>query len=129
LLAGTVPDLDGAGILWSAQAYAAAHRAVGHGALVAVLVAVIALLGADAPWKTSPLAIVSLHLHLVLDAVGTGGLPIRYFWPFSDWRWFYADHWVLASWPNVVVMLATALGVIGIAAARRRARHAPAAAE
>ena len=33
VLAGTALDLDGIGILWSAQAYAVAHRAVGHGAL------------------------------------------------------------------------------------------------
>ena len=129
VLAGTLPDVDGIGILWSEQAYAAAHRAVGHGALFGVLVVAAALFRADAPWTTGLLATLSLHLHLVLDAVGTGGLPIRYFWPVSNRSWHYDGHWVLASWPNVIVMLATALGVLAIAWTRRRATRRMAKAE
>lgn len=121
VLAGTLPDLDGVGILWSEHAYVAAHRAAGHGVLFGVLVVALALLCADARWTTSALATVSLHLHLLLDAVGTGGLPIRYLWPLSDWSWFYGGHWVLASWPNVAVMAGTALGVLLIVWRRRRA--------
>jgi len=91
-LAGVLPDLDGAGIVWSHDAYVAAHRAVGHGALFG----------------------------LALDLVGTGGLPVRYLWPVSDWGWSYRGHWVLASWPNALVMAATLLGVLGVAWRDRR---------
>ena len=119
VLAGTLPDLDGAGILWSEAAYGSVHRAAGHGLLFAVLIVTIALLRADTPWLTAALAALSFHLHLLLDLVGTGGLPIRYLWPLSDRGWSYS-RWVLASWPNAVVMAATALGVIVIAWRRGR---------
>jgi inner membrane protein len=120
VLAGVVLDLDGIGILWSQHAYVVMHRAAGHGLLCALLVIAGTMLLADSPLKTGVLAAISFHLHLVLDVVGTGGLPIRYFWPFADWSWTYRDHWVLASWQNGVVMAATLLGVIWIAWRKRR---------
>jgi len=125
VLAGTVPDLDGLGILWSEHAYTAAHRAAGHGMLFLGLIVAVALLCGDSPWGTGALAAVSFHLHLLLDLVGTGGLPIKYLWPLSDRGWSYSGHWVLTSWPNVVLMAATGLGVLAIAwqrgqGARRR---------
>jgi len=123
VLAGTVLDVDGIGILWSAHAYAVAHRAVGHGVLLGALVVIAAIWLGNSPWVTAALAAVSFHLHLLLDLVGTGGAPIRYLWPLSDHGWSYGGHWVLASWPNVVVMAATALGVLAVA--WRRARAAP----
>ena len=121
VLAGTVLDLDGVGILWSEHAYTVAHRAVGHGVLAAAVVVIAALRFAVSPWPTALLAAASFHLHLLLDLVGTGGAPIRYVWPFSDHGWSYGGRWVLASWPNAVVMAATALGVLAIALHRRRA--------
>ena len=123
-LAGMLPDLDGAGVVWSHDAYVAAHRAVGHGLLFGLLLVALALWRADARWPTAALTALSFHLHLVLDVVGTGGLPVRYSWPVSDWGWSYRGHWVLASWPNALVMAATLLGVMLVA--RRRRRMAPA---
>jgi hypothetical protein len=120
VLAGTLLDLDGAGIVWSEQAYVALHRAAGHGLLFLALVVLVAILSADGPWVTAALAALSFHVHLLLDLVGTGGLPIRYFWPLSDLAWSYDGHWVLASWPNVAVMAAVAAGVLMIAWRRRR---------
>ena len=119
-LAGILPDLDGAGIVWSHDAYVAAHRAVGHGLFFGLLLVAVALWRADARWRTAALTALSFHLHLVLDVVGTGGLPIRYFWPVSDRGWSYRGHWVLASWPNMVVMAATLLGVALVAWRSRR---------
>ena len=124
-LAGVLPDLDGAGIVWSQDAYVAAHRAVGHGLLFGLVLVTCALRRADARWTTAALTALGFHLHLVLDVAGTGGLPIRYFWPMSDWGWSYPGHWVLASWPNALVMAATLLGVILVAWRRRwRAAYA-----
>lgn len=125
VLAGTVLDLDGVGILWSEHAYAVAHRAVGHGVLPGGLVVILALRLAVSPWTTAALAAASFHLHLLLDLVGTGGAPIRYLWPFSDRGWSWDGHWVLASWPNAGVMAATALGVLVIARRRRPSPPSP----
>jgi hypothetical protein len=119
-LAGVLPDLDGAGIVWSHQAYEAVHRAAGHGLLFVLLLVAFALWRADARWTAASLAAVSFHLHLVLDVVGTGGLPVRYFWPLSDRGFSYGGHWVLASWPNALVMAATLLAVILVAWRGRR---------
>lgn len=124
VLAGTLLDLDGAGLVWSEEAYVAMHRAAGHGLVLAVLIVLVALLLGHTPRITVPLAVVSFHLHLALDLVGTGGLPIRYLWPLTDRAWSYEGHWVLASWPNVAVMALTAAGVLAIAW-RRRGRPAP----
>ena len=119
VLAGTLPDLDGIGILWSEPAYVAAHRAAAHGVFFAVLIVALAALGSDRPWAAGVMAALSFHLHLLLDVVGTGGLPIRYLWPLTDWEWSYGGHWVLASWQNAAVMIATALGVVAIERRRR----------
>jgi hypothetical protein len=121
VLAGTLLDLDGAGIVWSERAYVAAHRAAGHGIVFLALTLAVVLACAHARWITAALATVSFHVHLILDVVGTGGLPIRYFWPLSDWGLTWDGHWVLASWPNVAVMTAVALGVLLVS--RRRSSH------
>ena len=120
VLAGIVLDVDGIGILWSQPAYLATHRVVGHSLLFGVLLIAGVMRYAEAPWRTAVLAAISFHLHLVLDILGTGGLPIRYLWPLSDHGWTYRGHWVLASWQNGVVMAATLLGVIWIAWRKRR---------
>jgi membrane-bound metal-dependent hydrolase YbcI (DUF457 family) len=124
-LAGVLPDLDGAGIVWSAQAYAAVHRAAGHGLAFAVLWTALTLWRADRRRSAAVLAMVSFHMHLLLDLVGTGGLPIRYFWPVSDWGATYAGRWMLASWPNAVVMGLTLLGVLWVGWRSARLSSAP----
>jgi hypothetical protein len=123
-LAGVLPDFDGVGILWSQDAYVAAHRAVGHGLVFVLAWVALTLALADERGTAAMLGLLSFHLHLVLDLVGTGGLPIRYFWPLSEWGWSYAGRWTLASWPNAVVMTLTLLGVlwVGWRTSRSRAR-------
>jgi membrane-bound metal-dependent hydrolase YbcI (DUF457 family) len=113
-LAGVLPDLDGAGIVASYDAYVAVHRAAGHGLVFILLWIALTIWRADRPGSTAMLALASFHAHLLLDLVGTGGLPIRYFWPFSERGWSYAGRWTLASWPNVAVMAATLLGVLWV---------------
>jgi membrane-bound metal-dependent hydrolase YbcI (DUF457 family) len=130
VLAGVLPDLDGAGIVCSQDAYLALHRAAGHGLLFCLAMLAVTAWRAATPWKTAALTMLSAHLHFLLDVVGTGGLPIRYFWPFSQRGWSFSGHWVLASWPNVLVMMLTLVAVIVMARrtlreSRRRIHHAP----
>jgi len=113
-LAGVLPDFDGVGILWSEDAYVAAHRAVGHGLVFALAWLVVTVVHADRRQSAAVLGLLCFHLHLLLDLVGTGGLPIRYFWPFSERGWSYAGRWTLASWPNAIVMSLTLLGVLWV---------------
>src|SRR5262249_51301561 len=111
VLAGTLPDLDGIGIMWSEHAYVVAHRAVAHGLLFVGLMVAAAIRYRRSPWTTSALVVLSFHLHVLLDVVGTGGLPIRYLWPFTNRGLSCENHWVLASWPNAPITTATGLGV------------------
>jgi inner membrane protein len=120
VLAGTLPDLDGIGILWSDTAYAAMHRAAGHSLPFGLLLIAIAIAFADSRWTTAIGVGLSFHLHLLLDLVGTGGLPLRYFWPISERGWSYAGRWELASWPNFAVMALTVIGVAAVAWRNRR---------
>jgi inner membrane protein len=113
-LAGVLPDFDGVGILWSDDAYVAGHRAVGHGLVFALVWLALTLASADARASAAALGMLSFHLHLLLDLVGTGGLPIRYWWPWSAREWSYPGRWTLASWPNTIVMIVTLLGVLGV---------------
>ena len=121
VLAGLVLDLDGVGIVWSEPAYLAMHRAAGHSLAFAVVIVALTMTFAAVPWVTGALAAVSFHLHLLLDVVGTGGMPIRYFWPVSDWQLSFRDHWTLASWPNAVVTAVTLGAVLAIAWRERSA--------
>jgi inner membrane protein len=115
VLAGVLPDLDGIGMVWGEHANLTMHRVVGHNLLAGLLLTGILMLRADSRWLTGALAALSFHLHLLLDVVGTGGLPVQYLWPFSHRGLTYRDHWVLTSWQNVVVMLLTLAGVLTIA--------------
>lgn len=123
VLGGTVLDLDGVGIVWSEDAYLATHRVLGHGFLCAVAVMAIAMVTADAPWLTAALCGAAFHLHVLLDAVGTGGVPIQYFWPFSRSGLSYAGRWDLSSWPNMVVMAVTFATVLVLVWRRAVARR------
>jgi membrane-bound metal-dependent hydrolase YbcI (DUF457 family) len=127
VLAAVVPDLDGVGILWSEHAYHVTHRVVGHSVLFGLaLIAAVAML-ADRRSITAALAGLSFVLHVLLDLAGTGGPPISYLWPLSAQGLTYDRHWVLRSWPNVVVMALTLLGVIATAWWRARRRSSPTA--
>lgn len=121
-LAGILPDLDGIGILWSQEAYVAAHRVAGHNFLFGALLVAIALARAGAVRITGALVAASFHLHLLLDLVGTGGPPIRYLWPLDD-RGFTCSGWVLASWQNGLVMILTLLAVLLVARPRTRPKR------
>jgi membrane-bound metal-dependent hydrolase YbcI (DUF457 family) len=129
VLAGVLPDLDGVTILWGRDAYLATHRIVAHSLLFGVFVVAMTVFFADSPRASGILAAVSIHVHLLLDVVGTGGPPIRYLWPVTDWGWTYGRHWVLASWPNAIVMGVTLAGVLVIAWRRRRPALTPAGAD
>lgn len=125
-LACVAPDVDGLGIipevltrhsahplLWFTLYHHALHN-LGFGIVVAALAFVLA----TQRWKTSLFALVSFHLHLFEDVLGSRGpdgyqWPIPYLAPFSSslqlaWR----GEWGLNAWPNVaitVVLMAVTL--------------------
>src|SRR5580704_16377684 len=116
-LACVIPDIDGLGIipelltrnsthplLW----FSLYHHAL-HNLTFALVVAVLAFALAAQRWKTASLALLSFHLHLFEDVLGSRGpdgdqWPIPYLAPFSQApQLTWSGQWGLNAWPNVVL--------------------------
>jgi len=117
-IAGIAPDIDGAGLildfLGSHQEQALVfwgkyHHISGHNIGLGLFLAIAAFAMSTRRWLVSFLVMVSFHLHLVGDLLGSKGpdgyqWPIPYLLPFSDaWQWIWAGQWQLNAWPNFVV--------------------------
>ena len=124
-LAGVVPDVDGLGIVADAltrhsqhptEWFSSFHHSL-HTLLFALIVAAASFLLATERWKAVGLVLLSFHLHLLEDLLGSRGpdgyqWPIPYLMPFShacDLSW--SKQWALNAWPNfaitVVLLLAS----------------------
>jgi len=98
-LAGIVPDADGLGLGADLVArafstnptswYEQYHHFLLHGAFGAVLTSTALAIFANQKWRVALLCLVTFHLHLACDFVGSRGptpddlWPIFYFGPFS----------------------------------------------
>ena len=124
-LACVIPDIDGLGIVAEILTRNSAHPLLWfslyhhslHNLAFALFVAAVAFAIAKQKWTTALLALLSFHLHLFEDLLGSRGpdgdqWPIPYLAPFSSalqltWR----GQWGLNAWPNValtvILLLAT----------------------
>ena len=119
-LACVVPDVDGLGIIVDLATrhsqhptgwLSSFHHSL-HTLLFALVVTVISLVIARRRVRTAALVLVSFHLHLLEDLLGSRGpdgyqWPIPYLMPFSDvadlsWR----GQWALNAWPNFAITIA-----------------------
>ena len=125
MIAATIPDVDGLGILFGQAAYERWHHVAGHG--LPFCLVVCALMTAFT--RRKPLQRVLLlvlltacfHLHLLMDYHGSGpGWPIVYFWPLSDFKFVNWDSWELSSWQNQLTALVLLLVTVLIGWRRRR---------
>lgn len=134
-VAAIAPDLDGLGIipelltrdsatpiLW----YSEYHHLLGHNLLFGLMLGAVACGLAANRLRTVLLTLLSFHLHLVSDALGSRGpdgyqWPILYLWPFSDdWRWSWDGQWELNAWPNFAITITEVLIVLLLAWKRGR---------
>ncbi len=122
-LACVVPDLDGLGIVPELLTRNSAHPLNWftlyhhrlHTLAFSLIVAAVASALANQKWKTGWLALLSFHIHLFEDMIGSRGpdgyqWPISYLSPFSSavqlgWQ----GQWALNAWPNVVITIALLL--------------------
>jgi len=129
-IAGVAPDFDGLGIvgdvltrnsahplsLWSEY-----HHMLGHNLGFGLLLTAIAFLLAVRQWLTAGLVLLSFHLHLLCDLVGSRGpdgdqWPIPYLLPFSNaWQLTWQGQWELNAWPNFVITGVALLVVFALA--------------
>jgi inner membrane protein len=128
-LACVVPDVDGLGIipelltrnsphplLW----FSLYHHSL-HTLAFAVAIAALAFTLAVKKWKTSVLALLSFHIHLIEDVLGSRGpegyqWPIPYLAPFSSSLLFvWRGQWGLNAWPNILLTIILWLIVLWLA--------------
>lgn len=132
-LAGVLPDADGLGILvdWTkalmtgkATTYAYYqhyHHLLLHGWPAAILIAAILAAGGKSRMRVALGCLVTFHLHLLCDLIGSRGPAPTDLWPicyseplFRHPIWFWKNQWKLDGWQNQLVFLgvfATALGM------------------
>lgn len=132
-LAGVLPDVDGLGVVADVAGamisgkectfhfYQQYHHLLLHGWPGALFIAgVLAVFGRQKPavfWW----CLVTFHLHLICDLLGSRGPDIGDFWPicyseplFSHPIWFWKGQWRLDGWQNMLIsatVLATAFWV------------------
>jgi inner membrane protein len=113
-LACVVPDVDGLGLIPELLTRNSAHPLLWftlyhhslHNLAFALFVAAVALVLATRKWTTGLLALLSFHLHLFEDVLGSRGpdgyqWPIPYLQPFSSaLQWSWRGQWGLNAWPN-----------------------------
>jgi hypothetical protein len=118
MMAASLADLDGAGIVFGQEHYQRWHHVFGHnvfyGIVLAGLCSRLAHSGRRA-W-VFVLCLALFHLHLVMDYYGSGqGWGIHYLWPVSDWLWINPNAWSLGAWQNYLALGAGVLWTIFLA--------------
>ena len=118
VLAGVAPDFDGLG--WfveflSAKSgqtfswYSAYHHTLGHNLVFGLALAILGLCLASRKYMVALLVLLSFHLHLLGDLIGSRG-PDGYQWPIFYWLpfssaspWTWNGQWALDAWPNFLI--------------------------
>lgn len=123
-LAGVAPDLDGLSLIADFFAHDPSrpfrwwteyHHVLGHNIFAAAGVALIVLASCQQRVRTTVLALVSFHLHLLCDVLGSGGpngevWDIAYLSPVMRTPvWSWSGQWRLDGWQNLLVT-AVAIG-------------------
>lgn len=116
-IACVIPDIDGLGILPELLTRNSTHPLLWftlyhhslHNLAFALVVAVVAYAISTRKWATGLLALLSFHLHLFEDVLGSRGpdgdqWPIPYLVPFSSAvQLTWSGQWRLNAWPNIVL--------------------------
>jgi len=123
MLAASLADLDGLGIVFGQEVYWDYHHKLGHNLPYGVVLC--AILAAFSTRRVLAFAICFglYHLHLVMDYYGSGpGWGIPYLWPLSPREWRSDHAWPFYSWQNITAFAALLLWTFRIA---RRSGRTP----
>jgi inner membrane protein len=124
-LAGVLPDLDGLGMVVdvagrfikgnddSFNYYHRYHHYLTHGWPGALVICGILTLFARRKPRTALLCLLTFHLHLLCDLIGSRGPGPDDFWPilyskplFRNPVWIWHGQWQLYGWQNGVIFIA-----------------------
>jgi hypothetical protein len=128
-LAGILPDADGLGLLIDFPNrvlgyketffYHQYHHWLLHGALGAILTSALLACFARHRGRVALLTLITFHLHLLCDLVGSRGpsptdlWPIFYLGPFSTHpMWIWHGQWRLDGWQNQIITVALVFGTL-----------------
>jgi inner membrane protein len=128
-LACVAPDVDGLGIIPELLTRNSSHPLLWftlyhhslHNLAFALAVAVVAFALATQKWKTAWLALLTFHIHLFEDVLGSRGpdgyqWPIPYLAPFSTrFQLAWRGEWGLNAWPNVAITVVLLLITLWLA--------------
>jgi len=132
-MACVIPDIDGVGIIPEFLTRHSSHPLLWftlyhhrlHNLMFALVVAAISFVVATQKWKTAALVLLSFHLHLFEDVLGSRGpdgyqWPIPYLWSFSSsWQITWSGEWALNAWPNVAITVVLLVVTLWLAWSRR----------
>jgi len=124
-LAGVLPDADGLGVVpdvissWvtgkecTFYYYQTYHHLLLHGWPGALAIALLLTAFARQPWRVLLLCLLTIHLHLLCDLIGSRGPTPGDLWPicysepvFRHPIWFWKHQWRLDGWQNQLIFLA-----------------------
>ncbi|HYM06563.1 MAG TPA: metal-dependent hydrolase [Terriglobales bacterium] len=128
-LACVAPDVDGLGIVPELLTRNSAHplnwftlyHHCLHTLAFSLIVAALSAVLAKQKWKTGWLALLSFHIHLFEDMLGSRGpdgyqWPVPYLSPFSPTvQLSWHGQWALNAWPNIVITTALLLLTLWLA--------------
>jgi len=117
-LAGVVPDIDGAGLLFDFFSgdgsrplllWSKYHHILCHNIGFFLILLMFTALFSTKRLLTCGLVFITFHLHLICDIAGSKGpggdqWEIPYLLPFSDtWQLTWGHQWELNAWPNFAI--------------------------
>ena len=123
-LAGVLPDADGLGIIpdvigslisgkeFTFHYYQTYHHLLLHGWPAAIVVSILFALYAEQRQRVLLLCLLTFHLHLLCDLVGSRGPAPGDLWPicyseplFRHPIWFWKHQWKLDGWQNQTIFV------------------------
>jgi|ERR1051325_420670 hypothetical protein len=136
-LAGILPDADGLGLIADIAGsmlsgkektfyyYQQYHHYLLHGWPGAILVAALLVCFARARWRVMLLCLLTFHLHLVCDLLGSRGPTAGDLWPicysepvFRHPVFFWKGQWRLDGWQNRIICVGLFLAELCLAPGR-----------
>jgi hypothetical protein len=123
-LVGVLPDADGLGVVADVLGsflsgrectfhyYQQYHHIFLHGWPGAIMVSVLTTLFARQRWRVLFLCLLTFHLHLLCDLIGSRGPTVGDLWPicysepiFRHPIWFCKQQWKLDGWQNHTIFI------------------------
>jgi len=121
MIAATIPDLDGLGLLFGTEYYLRFHHVLGHGLLVGALTGIVLERTQPSGLRIALLYISLFYLHLLLDSFGSGvGWGLALLWPFSSQHFVNPYAWDFQGWQNISALFTFAIWAWVIAMKFRR---------